>query len=102
MKSFAVQLPGPLRAALLGLLASILLGTGGPGDSRQRFNTAGFYSEQCPLARLAVPGWGLTAVAPDPLTQPDAIPALDLPPASAEPSQALRPAFAPRAPPSVA
>jgi hypothetical protein len=100
MKSFAVR-SGPLRAALLGLLASILLGTGIPEIHNHNANTAGFYSEQCPLARLAVPGWGLTAVAPDPLTQPDAIPALDLPPASAEPS-ALRPAFAPRAPPSVA
>ena len=35
--------------------------------------TPGLYNEECPLARLAVRGWGLAAPAPDTLSQPDPI-----------------------------
>jgi hypothetical protein len=89
-----------LRVVLLGLLLVVLLGAEIPEIHDHNADTPGLYNEECPLGRLAVPGWGLAAGGRDSLPQRD--PASDPAtlPASAEPSAAPRPAFAARAPPA--
>jgi hypothetical protein len=88
------------RAALLGFLVLAVLGTDLPDVHVHSAETPGLYNEECPLARLAVPGWSLPALAREALPQPD--PASD--PASparlVQPERPARSAFAPRAPPA--
>jgi hypothetical protein len=94
--------PWLVRAALLGLLALVVLGAELPEIHEHGVGTSGLYNEDCPLARLAVPSWGLPALTPPTLPQPDALP--DPGPARAfgAPSAPVRGAFAPRAPPATA
>jgi hypothetical protein len=91
-----------LRAALLGVLALVVLGADLPEIHEHGANTPGLYNQDCPLARLAVPNWGLPALAPPTVPQPEALPNPGPPLASASPSATARWAFAPRAPPATA
>jgi hypothetical protein len=89
-----------MRVALLGLLGLAVLGAELPDVHTHDAETPGLYNEECPLVRLAVPAWGLTALARDTLPEPD--PASD-PAAAPTPGDlpaAPRPAFAARAPPA--
>jgi hypothetical protein len=88
------------RAALLGLLVLALLGAELPDVHVHDAETPGFYNEECPLARLAVPGWGLPALARETLPEPDPVTDLASPPALVQPGRPARSAFAPRAPPA--
>jgi hypothetical protein len=90
------------RAALLAVLALVVLGAELPEIHEHGANTLGLYNEDCPLARLAVPSWGLPALAPPSLPQPDALPDPGPPLACASSSAAARWALAPRAPPTTA
>ena len=88
-----------VRAAFLGLLAVVLLAADIPEVHDHAGATPGLYNEDCPLGRLATSSWGLAAKASDPLPQPapacePATPSIPL-----EPSAAVPPAFAARAPP---
>ena len=87
------------RTALLGLLVFAVLGTDLPDVHVHSAETAGLYNEECPLARLAVPGWSLPALARETLHRADPVsdPALSLP--LVQPERPARSAFAPRAPP---
>jgi hypothetical protein len=100
MKSPADR-PWWVRAALLGLLALVVVGVELP-EIHDHTGTPGLYSEDCPLARLALPSWGLPALASPTIPQPDALPDPGPPPTVASPSAAGRWAFAPRAPPATA
>jgi hypothetical protein len=90
---------GLLRATLLGLLLVVLLGAEIPEVHDHDASTPGLYNEECPLARLAVPGWGLPPVAANLLSQPDPAPALAVAPVPDTPA-APRTGFAARAPPT--
>jgi hypothetical protein len=92
--------PWSVRAALLGFLALVVLSAELPELHNHDAGTPGLYSEDCLLARLALPSWGLPALAPPTLPQPDALPDPDPPRTVASPSGAVRSAFAPRAPPA--
>jgi hypothetical protein len=92
--------PWSVRAALLGLLAFVVLSAELPELHNHDAGTPGLYSEDCLLARLALPSWGLPALAPPTFPQPDALPDPDPPRTVASPSWAVRSAFAPRAPPA--
>jgi hypothetical protein len=88
------------RVALLGFLVLAVLGAELPEVHVHQAETPGFYNEECPLARLAVPGWGLPALVPDTLLQPDPVSGPAPPPALVQPAGQARFAFAPRAPPA--
>ena len=88
------------RVALLGFLVLAVLGAELPDVHVHQAETPGFYNEECPLARLAVPGWGLPALVPDTLLQPDPVSGPASPPALVQPAGPARLAFAPRAPPA--
>jgi hypothetical protein len=92
--------PWFVRATLLGVLALVVLGAELPEIHEHGGSTPGLYNEDCPLARLAVPSWGMPALAPPTLPQPEVLPDPGLPPTIAAPSAAARWAFAPRAPPA--
>jgi hypothetical protein len=94
--------PWLVRAALLGVLAVVLLGAELPEIHEHAAGTPGLYNEDCPLARLALPSWGLPALAPPDLPEPDPLPDPGSPRAVASPSTAARWACAPRAPPATA
>jgi hypothetical protein len=94
--------PWLARAARLGLLALVVLGAELPEIHEHGVSTPGLYNEDCPLARLAVPSWGLPALTPPTLPQPDALPDPGPALAFASPSTAVPRAFAPRAPPATA
>jgi hypothetical protein len=94
--------PWVVRAALLGVLALVVLGAELPEIHDHDTGTPGLYSEDCLLARLAVPSWGLPALAPPTVPQPEALPDPGPPLASASPSAMARWASAPRAPPATA
>jgi hypothetical protein len=87
------------RATLLGFLVLAVLGTDLPEVHVHSAETAGFYNEECPLARLAVPSWSLPGLARETLHQADPVsdptPSLPL----VQPERPARSAFAPRAPP---
>jgi hypothetical protein len=100
MKSHADR-PWWVRAALLGLLALVVVGVELP-EIHDHTGNPGLYSEDCPLARLALPSWGLPALASPTVPQPDALPDPGPLPPVASPSTAGRGAFAPRAPPATA
>ena len=87
------------RTALLGFLVLAVLGTDLPEVHVHDAETPGFYNEECPLARLAVPGWSLPALARETLLRADPVsnPAPPLP--LVQPERPARSAFAPRAPP---
>ena len=89
-----------MPAALLALLALAVIGAEIPDVHAHDGETPGLYNEECPLARLAVPGWGLPALAPDTLPQPDPVSDPAAAPAPADRPAAPRTAFAARAPPS--
>jgi hypothetical protein len=88
-------------AALLGFLVLAVLGTELPGVHLHSAETPGLYNEECPLARLAIPGWSLPALARETLGQADPVsdPAPSLP--LVQPERPARSAFAPRAPPPI-
>jgi len=88
------------RVALLGLLGLAVLGVELPDVHSHKAETPGFYNEECPLARLAVPGWGLPALARGTLLQPDPVSDPASAPTPVDLSAAPRPAFAARAPPA--
>ena len=88
------------RAALLGFLVLAVLGTDLPDVHVHSAETPGLYNEECPLARLAVPVWGLPALVPETVLEPDRVADPAPPPALALPARATRTAFAPRAPPA--
>lgn len=88
------------RRCLLLLLVVVVLGAELPDVHAHDAETPGFYNEQCPLARLAVPGWGLPALEPETSLQPDPVADPASPPALVQPAGPARPAFAPRAPPA--
>jgi hypothetical protein len=88
------------RVALLGFLVLAVLGAELPDVHAHQAETPGFYNEECPLARLAVPGWGLPALVPDTLPQPGPVSDPAPPLALVQPAGPARPAFAPRAPPA--
>jgi hypothetical protein len=90
---------GLVRATLLGLLLVVLIGAEIPEVHDHDASTAGLYNEECPLARLAVPSWGIPIVAADILAQPDPVPALAAAPVPDQPATP-RTGFAPRAPPT--
>jgi hypothetical protein len=71
--------PWSVRAALLGFLALVVLSAELPELHNHDAGTPGLYSEDCLLARLALPSWGLPALAPPTLPQPDALPDPDPP-----------------------
>lgn len=91
---------GWLRATLLGLLLVVFLGAEIPEVHDHDADIAGLYNEECPLARLAVPAWGVPAVAADTLSQPDPAPDPAAAPSPVDLPAALRTGFAPRAPPA--
>jgi hypothetical protein len=88
-----------VRAAFLALLALVLLGAEIPEVHDHAGATPGLYNEDCPLGRLATPSWGVAAEASDPLPQPDPACEPATPSIPLEPSAAVAPAFAARAPP---
>ena len=94
--------PWWVRAALPILVALVVLGVELPELHNHDAGTPGLYSEDCLLARLAVPSWGLPAVAPPALPEPEALPDSGPPPTVASPSAEARWASAPRAPPATA
>ena len=89
-------------ALSLGLLALVVLGVEIPEVHDHAAGTPGLYSEDCPLARLALPCWGLPGLALPTVPQPDALPDPGPPPAVALADATDRWAFAPRAPPATA
>jgi hypothetical protein len=98
--SLPADRPWPVRAAFLGLLALVVLGAELPEIHEHSAGTPGLYSEDCPLARLALPSWGLPTIVPPTAPQPDVLPEPGPPPAVALPAAAARWALAPRAPPA--
>ena len=94
--------PWLVRAALLALLALVVFSTEIPEIHNHDAGTPGLYSEDCPLARLAIPSWGLPALARPILFRPEAFPDPGPPRADTSPSEAARCPFAPRAPPATA
>ena len=92
--------PGLVRVALLGLLALVVLGADLPEIHDHAAGAPGLYNEDCPLVRLALPTWGLPALAEPTLPRPDPLPDTGPPPALAWPSATVRWAYAPRAPPT--
>jgi hypothetical protein len=91
-----------LVRALLGALALVVLGTELPEIHAHGTSTPGLYSEDCLLARLALPSWGLPAIAPPTVPQPDALPNPGPSPTVVVPATTDRWASAPRAPPATA
>ena len=89
----------PPRVLLVGLLALAVLGEV-PEIHAHDDSTPGFYNEECPLARLAVRGWGLTTPTLGTLAEPSPIAVQASPPTPAQPARPDAPAFAPRAPPA--
>jgi hypothetical protein len=87
-------------AALLGFLVLAVLATELPDVHDHAAETPGFYNEECPLARLAVPAWGLPALARETLPQPELICDPAVSPTLVEPVRPALSAFAPRAPPT--
>lgn len=87
------------RVLLVGLLALAVLGDI-PEIHDHDDGTPGFYNEGCPLARLAVRGWGLTAPETGTLSQPAPIAVQASPSTPAQPARPNASAFAPRAPPA--
>jgi hypothetical protein len=94
--------PWVVRAALLSALALVVLGAELPEIHAHSANTPGLYNEDCPLARLAVPSWGLPALAPPTVPQPEALPDPRPRLAFASPSATVLWAFSSRAPPATA
>jgi hypothetical protein len=90
----------PTRVALFGLLALAVLGAELPEIHAHDGETPGFYNTECPLARLAVPSWGLVAFAPRTLSQPSPVADSAPSPAPVPPARPAGSAFAPRAPPA--
>jgi len=88
------------RGLLVSLLLLTVLGGEIPEIHAHDDGTPGFYNEECPLARLAVRGWGLAAPAPGTLSQPDPIGVHASPSTPAEPARPGGSAYAPRAPPA--
>ncbi len=98
MRLFADR-SGLVRAAFLGLLLVVLTGAEIPEVHDHDAGIPGLYNEECPLARLAVPRWGIPIVAADILAQPDPAPALAAAPVPDQPATP-RTGFAARAPPT--
>jgi hypothetical protein len=90
-----------MRVVLLGLLGLAVLGTELPDVHTHDAETPGFYNQECPLARLGVPGWGLPALARETLPQPDPHTDPASPRAYAQAARATQSPFAPRAPPTI-
>jgi hypothetical protein len=86
--------------ALLGALALVVLGTELPEIHEHGTSTPGLYSEDCLLARLALPSWGLPAIAPPTVPQPDALPNPGPSPTVVAPSATDRWASSPRLSPT--
>jgi len=90
-----------MRVALLGLLALAVLGADLPNVHAHDAETPGFYNEECPLARLAVPAWGLPALVRDTPPQPEPVSDPAAAPTPADLPAAPWTAFAARAPPAI-
>jgi hypothetical protein len=88
------------RAALLGFLILAVLATELPDVHNHAAETPGFYNEECPLARLAVSGWGLPALTRETPARPELLGDPSVTPTLVEPIHPARSAFAPRAPPA--
>ena len=88
------------RVLLLGFLVLAVLGGEIPEIHAHDDGTPGLYNEECPLVRLAVPGWGLAAFAPGGLFRPDLVAVSASPSTPVELTRPSGSPFAPRAPPA--
>jgi hypothetical protein len=88
------------RTAFLGFLVLAVIGTDLPEVHVHSAETPGLYNEECPLARLAVPGWSLPALARETLPQAEPVSGPPPSPPLVQPERPARSAFAPRAPPA--
>jgi hypothetical protein len=88
------------HGALAGLLALVLLG-GLPEAHAHHDRTPGLYHEECPLDRLATPGWGLAMLAPAGVRPAEPIAAPAMPSSPGPPARPAGRTFAPRGPPAI-
>ena len=88
------------RAALLALLLVAVVGADLPDVHVHDASSASLYNEACPLARLAVPAWGLPALVAETLPGPYPVSEWLVAPLPLERDCPARSPFAARAPPA--